>query len=321
MIKVFISYSHADDQYRAELQKHLALLQREGRVDVWHDHRIPAGGELETHISAELEAADVILLLVSADFLASDYCYSIELKRAMERHAARTAVVVPIILRPCDWHSAPFGRLKAQPTDGRPVVKWPSHDEAYSEIAKALRSLLNELEKAQPRALPRPVIGTSMAAATTAPPRPRSSSLALRREFHDIDRDRFLDEAFAYIRNYFENSLDDLGPRNPGYETQFRQVSESGFTGTIYRHGKKVAGCYIRMDSSFGRSRQIAYSNTDEVRENSLNEALNVDADDHSMFLKLLMGNWSGKQEKLTFEGAAEKLWQSLIEHLASSVG
>lgn len=98
MTRAFISYSHADDALRAEFNKHLSLLRRQGLLELWSDHRIPAGGEFDKQISAELEAADIVILLISPDFMASDYCYGIEMKRAMERHRAGSAVVIPIIL-------------------------------------------------------------------------------------------------------------------------------------------------------------------------------------------------------------------------------
>ncbi|HMS05544.1 MAG TPA: DUF4276 family protein [Burkholderiaceae bacterium] len=142
MTRAFISYSHADDALRAEFNKHLSLLRRQGLLELWSDHRIPAGGEFDKQISAELEAADIVILLISPDFMASDYCYGIEMKRAMERHLAGSAAVIPIILRPVDWHSAPCGALKALPRDGKPVVKWPTLDDALLDVVQALRSLL-----------------------------------------------------------------------------------------------------------------------------------------------------------------------------------
>ena len=122
MAHVFISYSHADEALRNELEKHLAGLLRQGVITTWHDRRIPPGEDLHGQIDDHLNTADVVLLLVSADFLASDYCYDIEMNRAMERHERGEARTIPVILRPCDWHGAPFGKLMAVPPDGKPVV-------------------------------------------------------------------------------------------------------------------------------------------------------------------------------------------------------
>src|ERR1044071_2992856 len=121
--RVFFSYSHADEAYRDRLEKALAMLKRQGIIETWHDRRIVPGAQLDQIISTELESARLILLLVSLDFLASDYCYDVEMRRAMQRHEAGETQVVPIILRPCDWRGAPFGRLTALPKDGKPVTK------------------------------------------------------------------------------------------------------------------------------------------------------------------------------------------------------
>lgn len=318
MTRAFISYSHADDALRAEFEKHLSLMRREGLIDIWNDHRIPAGGELEKHISAELEAADMIVLLVSPDFMASEYCFGVEMKRAMERHQDGSAVVVPVILRPVDWHTAPFGALRALPRDGKAVVKWSTQDDAFLDAVQTLRQLLSK----RPTTSGSPGAGAVMSASNAdqgpsmAAHRPRSGTLSLAREFKDIDRDNFLDEAFAYIRVFFENSLQEIGERNPGIEGKLRPISEIGFTATLYRNGNKLTGCYIRISNGFGRDRSIGYSGNDSPQDNSYNEMLSVDTDRHTMHLKPMMTGWSGQSPKLTFEGAAEKLWQLFIERL-----
>jgi hypothetical protein len=140
-LRVFYSYSHADEQLRQRLEKHLALLRRQGIVIEWHDHKIEAGTEWAGQISDQLEQADVILLLVSADFLASDYCYEIEMKRAVERHAAGHARVIPVILRPCDWHSAVFGKLQALPRNAEPITTWKDEDQGFADVARGLRAI------------------------------------------------------------------------------------------------------------------------------------------------------------------------------------
>lgn len=130
---------------RQQLGSHLSLLVRRGVITFWSDRVIRPGDEIDKAISANLETADVILLLVSADFLASNYCYDFELCRALELHELGKAQVVPVILRDCDWHHAPFGRLMALPTDGRPVKSWPDRDKAYRIIVDHLRSLIESL--------------------------------------------------------------------------------------------------------------------------------------------------------------------------------
>ena len=138
MTRIFISYAHKDEELRQELEKHLAELERQKIVATWSDEQIRPGEELDNAIEEELERADIILLLVSPDFLASTYCREIETVKALEQRKTRGAITIPVILRPCDWQRAPFGRLKALPKDGKPVVQYPSRDDAFLEIAKAL---------------------------------------------------------------------------------------------------------------------------------------------------------------------------------------
>ncbi|HMM87715.1 TIR domain-containing protein [Bradyrhizobium sp.] len=139
-MKVFISYCHADESLREVLEKHLSLLKNQGVIDVWHDRKIVAGNEFATAIDANLSDAQIVLLLVSADFLASQYCWGVEMKLAMERHESGEAHVVPVILRACDWHTAPFGKLSAVPKDGRPIKSWLDIDEALYDVARQIRS-------------------------------------------------------------------------------------------------------------------------------------------------------------------------------------
>jgi hypothetical protein len=144
-IEVFFSYSHRDEDLRNEMIKHLGLLQRQGVIRAWHDRIIDAGMEWKQAIDIHLQTAHIILLLVSADFLASDYCYDLEMERAMARHEAGEACVIPIILRAVDWNSAPFGKLQALPVDGKPITSWSNQDEAFTNVAQGLRTVVEKL--------------------------------------------------------------------------------------------------------------------------------------------------------------------------------
>ena len=138
-IEVFISYSHKDEDLRQELDAHLKMLERQGYISAWHDRKIVPGAEWDHEISTNLEKADLILLLVSANCLNSDYCWNIEIDRAIQRHEEADAVVVPIILKPVDWAEAPFSKLQAMPKNAQPVVTWQPRDLAFADITKGLR--------------------------------------------------------------------------------------------------------------------------------------------------------------------------------------
>lgn len=145
-ITVFFSYSREDKPLRDELEKHLSSLRRRGVISSWHDRQIAAGAEWEKEIDAHLQSADIILLLISPAFIYSDYCYEIELPNALARHDAGEACVVPILLRPVEgWEDLPFARLQVYPSGGKPVTEWDRPDSAYVDIAKGIRSAVEQL--------------------------------------------------------------------------------------------------------------------------------------------------------------------------------
>ena len=139
--RIFVSYSHRDESFREDLDKHLAILRRQGIIQLWHDRRITPGSDWDGQIDSALSHADIVIPLVSADFLASDYCYEVELRQALEWHRAGRTHVVPIIVRPCDWTSSPLGSIQALPRDARPVSAWANADDAWLDVAKALRTV------------------------------------------------------------------------------------------------------------------------------------------------------------------------------------
>ncbi len=307
MVGVFFSYSHADEEYRNRLEKHLSPLKREGLISQWHDRKIHAGSNLHDEISKHVEEDQVILLLVSADFLASDYCQDIEMARAIERHKRKDAIVIPIIVHPCDWKNTVLGELRATPRDGRPISKHPHHDDAYLDIVTDIRKAISALDSQPQQKTPKP---TQTMPTVSAYPSTRSSNLRIRKEFTDHDKDSFLDETFDYIFKYFEASLDELKARNPDIETRFKPQGQTFKTG-IYRNGKKECWCkvWISDERHFGGG--IAYSHTDS--DSSFNEMLAIENDGYSLILKPFMRSGD---TSLTQEGAAEHLWSMFIEPL-----
>jgi hypothetical protein len=144
-VSLFISYSHKDQALREELDKHLSILKRLGVISAWHDRQIAAGAEWRGAIDENLLSAQVILLLISPDFMASDYCYDVEVKCAMERHEAGAARVVPVILRQIMWDQAPFAKLQALPSDAKPVRTWEDQDAAFDDVARGIRSVVESI--------------------------------------------------------------------------------------------------------------------------------------------------------------------------------
>ena len=145
-IRLFISYSHKDEEMRERLQTHLTILERQELIAAWDDRRIGPGDEWGREINQSLERADLVLLLVSADFIASEYCEK-EMKRALERHENREAQVIPIIVRHCNWKSAPFANLQALPKEGRAVTSWENEDEAWTDVSKGIEKKVRKIQK------------------------------------------------------------------------------------------------------------------------------------------------------------------------------
>jgi hypothetical protein len=139
-VELFYSYSHTDQQLCSELQKHLTALKRSGLIRDWYDRKIEPGAEWSARIQEAMERADIILLLISADFFASKYVFEIELPFALERHRSGRSRVIPVLLRPVEWRDSPLATLQMLPSDARAVTLWPNQDEAFSDIAQGFAS-------------------------------------------------------------------------------------------------------------------------------------------------------------------------------------
>ncbi len=144
-IEIFLCYSHEDEKLRNIIAKLLRRLERQGQITVWYDREIGPGKEWAREIDLHLNTAQIILLLISLDFVASDYCYTIEMQKALERHAAETARVIPIILRPVFWEDTPFSKLQVLPSNTKPVTLWSVRDSAFLDIDRGIRKAIEEL--------------------------------------------------------------------------------------------------------------------------------------------------------------------------------
>ncbi|QQS10758.1 MAG: toll/interleukin-1 receptor domain-containing protein [Rhodospirillales bacterium] len=328
MVSVFFSYSHKDEALRDALETQLSMLKRQGIIETWHDRRIGAGEVLDEVIDRRINSDEIILLLVSPDFIASNYCYDVEMGQALKRHEARDAIVIPVILRPCEWHHAPFGKLAATPRDGKPITRWTDRDEAFLDVAQAIREAVKRLRKS-PHPPSRPLDPTStdphtgrgradapsVARSSLSPAGPRSSNLRLAKTFSDRERDEFRLETFEYMARFFENSLAELGTRNAGVEGRFRRVDANRFFATIYRDGQaKVRATLFTSHGAFGNG--VCYTESETMESNTMHGNVSVDADEQSMFLRGVMLRGGSSAQKLTQEGASEAFWEMMISRL-----
>jgi len=155
-IKIFCCYAHEDKEMLKKLETHLKSLEREGLVDVWNDRDISPGTEWEPEISKHLNEADIILLLISPYFIASEYIYGVEMKRALERHSKGEARVIPIILEYVHWQIEPLRKLQAVPTDAKPVMStnWYTVNEAFLDVVNGIRIVIAQITSHRASVLP-----------------------------------------------------------------------------------------------------------------------------------------------------------------------
>jgi len=154
-INIFFAYSREDFALRDRLDKHLSGLKRKNYINTWYDGKIDAGKEWEKEIDSNLSKSDIVLLLISADFIASDYCYDIEMTKAISRHEKGDAVIIPIILNPCDWSDLPFSKIQGLPQNGKPITSnyWENSEIALNEVAKSIKDIVENLLETKNRSL------------------------------------------------------------------------------------------------------------------------------------------------------------------------
>lgn len=314
MTTLVFSYSHADEALLNELQKHLSPLKRMGKISTWHDRRIVPGQEFERQIDLYFSQADIILLLISSDFINSDYCYQVEMANALERHNRGEAVVIPVILRDCAWHQLPFGSIMAATIDGKPITRFSSHDEGYVQVVDAVSRAIDNIEARKPQKsvhIPSlPSVNPMLQSADTVFT-PRSSNLSLPKSFTDLDKDRARREGFEYVARYFENSLDELKNRHAGLEVDLHRLDADSFTCAVYINGSKVGQCAIWRGNQHHGMGDICYSQDNVVR-NSINESLSLADNGQSLGFRALMGGFNSvnsREQLLTNEGMSEHLW------------
>lgn len=144
--KVFISYSHKDEAHKDSLEEHLSMLKRNHVIDAWHDRKIIPGQDWSKEISENLEKSELILFLLSPSFLSSEYCFNVEMKRAIEMHHEGKAQLIPIVVRACDWSTAELSGIQAVPKDAKPITSWDNTDEAWLDAINGIKRHLSNFK-------------------------------------------------------------------------------------------------------------------------------------------------------------------------------
>lgn len=317
MATLVFSYSHADEALRNELEKHLASLKRRGKISTWHDRRIAPGQEFEHEIDHYFAQADIVLLLISSDFINSDYCWDVEMKNALARHERGEAIVIPVILRNCAWHDLPFGKLLAATVDGKAITQFPSHDDGFVQVVDAVSKAAARMDaRKQSHQAPEatPALADQIAAPVNPVLQPRSGNLSLPKAFSDLDKDRASREGFEYVARYFENSLNELKQRNPGIEVEFQQVDAGAFSCAVYRHGTRTGQCGVWRGDRLHGLGAICFGHGPEVRS-GYNESLSLTDNGQTLGFRAMMAFTGNRRDSLlTNEGMAEHLWEMFFQ-------
>lgn len=148
--KVFVSYSHKDETYKENLEEHLSSLRRNNVIEAWHDRKIIPGQKWKDEIDSNLSEADIILFLVSSSFIDSDYSQDIEVKTAVKQHEEGKSILIPIVVRACDWKDMCFSAFQGLPKDARAVKSWHDEDEAWLDVVEGIKNAVEEIAKKKP---------------------------------------------------------------------------------------------------------------------------------------------------------------------------
>lgn len=306
-MKAFISYSHKDTNALERLRTHLSVLRRQGAIEDWCDRQILAGDEIDSEVDKRLDECGIFLPLVSPDFLASHYCYDREMTVAIQRHDAKKLRVMPMIVEPCDWLSSPLARFKAVPRDGVPISTWPNVNEAYLDVVNELRRVLVEIKPVADKERP----PTAVKPTTTS-----GQKYRIKKDFDEIDRAQFRDEAFEEMRAYFETAAREISGHGDSIRSRFRDLTPTSFTCTVVNkaHSRGVAHITVHKKSGNMGFGDVYFSFQEDSPPNTANGSLSIDAGEYHLFLRPDIFAQKQGAEQLQPKQAAEMLWKEFIE-------
>lgn len=305
-LHAFISYSHVDEKHLERLHKHMAMLQRDGTIETWSDHKILPGGKVGQEIDKSLSRSGLFIALVSPDYLASNYCYEKEFQQALAMETAGKLRIVPVILEPCDWLSSPFREFLALPKDGKAISEWTNHNVAYLDVVNGLRRVVQA-----DKPVASPTAGKASMNAPTAMGR-----LKVRQEFDSIQRSDFADETFAAIRDYFRSSCSELNGLDD-LKAKFEIMSDTAFTCMVVNRGmmrgRGEAHITVRNDKGRNHFGDLSYVYQPHAEPGTSNGSIRVEADDYNLYLT--MNDFMSREDaKYDAQQVAEALWLDFVK-------
>lgn len=306
-MRAFISYSHKDHHILERLHIHLVQLRRENLITEWCDREISAGGNIDQTISEELENCDLFIPLISPDFLASNYCYDIEMKRALERHNEGEALVIPIIVEPSDWQSTPLKNIKVLPKDGNPIVEWTNQNNAFLDITQHLRKITSE-----PKPNEFPEFKTDQKQNIA------SERYRIKKDFDEIDKKDFVENTFNKIKKFFIENVEEINLID-GIKAKYQEIDANKVRCIIVNKEKSNDTAYLNIfinngsNLSFG---DINISHSENPTENSVNGCFRVENDDYEQYYSSNLFTFSNIPEKLSETELISHLWSDLLSRV-----
>ena len=225
---------------------------------------------------------------------------------------------MPVILKTCDWHDLPFGKLMATPKDGYPITKFTHIEDGFYQVAQSIKAVLTELGVSnQGSAIPTSGQSQPQPEPSTLGSAPRSSNLGIKKEFSDRDRDIARREGIQFLSRFFENSLKEISARNPELEYDFHQRDADSFEASLYRNGQRACHCGIWRSGKGMAFGDICYSQSG-ISNNSCHDAVTLEDDGIMLGFRSLMGGMhgQGREALLSNEGMAEHFWEAFIRPL-----
>lgn len=309
-MKAFISYSHKDSQTLERLHTHLAHLVRDGKLTSWTDEQILAGSHLDSSISKELQSSQLFIALLSPDYLASNYCYEREFKKAVEMNQAESLLIVPVIAEPCDWLHTPFREYKALPQDGKPISTWENGNTAFLNVTQSLRKLLEGTP-----------IGEGSSSVLDKQSTSNIRNYRVKKDFDSIEKLEFVEKSFKemveVIKRYSEeiNSLENTKTRtlkNTNTEFQCMLVNRNKIASESQLHLAINGTSSVQKAFHFNNA-EITYILTDINNRSPRGFALSQD--DYHLFWtesNMYFGNQQAKE--LSIREMVDIIWLEWLE-------
>lgn len=309
-MKAFISYSHKDSPMLERLHAHLATLNRDGLLNSWTDEMIPAGGHLNSSISSELQSSQLFIALLSADYLASNYCYEKEFQTALKMNKAGDLLIVPIVVEPCDWLSTPFNEFKALPQDGKAISTWENSNTAFLNVTQSLSKLIEGNTPEQ--------IAESH---TVSHIFPTTRNYRVKKDFDSIEKIEFTEKSFKELVNYLKRYSAEVRTLD-NIKARVMMDSPSEFLSLLVNRNKIATECQLqlKMENPSGSHRghhfhrqDISYTLSQGDGGNPKGFALMHD-DYHLFWTEINPYFGSHQVTEHTTKEMADKIWEEWLE-------